>query len=50
VVFKVFIRESIRMAEAPSFRQPITTHAPQSAGAEDYRRLAAEVIRQERRI
>ncbi len=36
------VRESIRLAEAPSFRLPITEYAPESAGAEDYRRLAAE--------
>lgn len=37
------IRESIRLAEAPSFHQPITTYAPQSTGAEDYRALAEEI-------
>jgi len=37
------IRENIRLAEAPSFRAPITTYAPQSSGAEDYRALAAEI-------
>jgi len=37
------IRENVRLAEAPSFRQPITTFAPQSSGAEDYRALAAEI-------
>ena len=37
------IRENVRLAEAPSFREPITTYAPQSTGAEDYRALAAEI-------
>ena len=37
------IRESVRLAEAPSFREPITTFAPESRGAEDYRALAAEI-------
>lgn len=37
------IRENVRLAEAPSFHLPITTYAPQSTGAEDYRALAAEV-------
>ncbi len=36
------VRESIRLAEAPSFRLPITQYAPASAGAEDYRAVAAE--------
>jgi len=38
------IRENVRLAEAPSFRLPITTYAPQSSGAEDYRALAAEIV------
>ena len=37
------IRENVRLAEAPSFRQPITTYAPSSRGAEDYRALAEEI-------
>jgi chromosome partitioning protein len=37
------IRESIRLAEAPSFRLPITLYAPASAGAIDYRAAALEV-------
>jgi chromosome partitioning protein len=32
------------LAEAPSFEQAIFEYAPQSAGAEDYRALAAEVL------
>jgi chromosome partitioning protein len=38
------IRESIRLAEASSFRLPITAYAPDSAGAHDYRALAAELF------
>lgn len=38
------IRESIRLAEAPSFRLPITLYAPDSAGAADYRSAAAEMF------
>lgn len=38
------IRESIRLAEAPSFRLPITIYAPGSTGAEDHRALAAELF------
>jgi chromosome partitioning protein len=36
------VRESIRLAEAPSFRLPITQYAPGSTGAADYRAVAAE--------
>lgn len=38
------VRESIRLAEAPSFRLPITRYAPESTGAEDYRAVAAELV------
>ena len=41
--FQTRIRRNIRLAEAPSFGQSILQYAPQSHGAEDYRRLAAEV-------
>jgi len=41
---KTVIRENIRLAEAPSFGQPITLYDTKSAGAEDYRALATEVI------
>lgn len=38
------VRESIRLAEAPSFQLPITLFAPTSSGAEDYRALARELM------
>jgi len=38
------IRESIRVAEAPAFRMPITRYAPTSRNAEDYRAAAAEIL------
>jgi len=41
--FQTRIRRNIRLAEAPSFGQSIFQYAPQSHGAEDYRRLALEV-------
>jgi chromosome partitioning protein len=43
-ILRTQIRESIRLAEAPSFRLPITSYAPESAGAEDYRALAEEMF------
>lgn len=42
---KTVIRESVRLAEAPSHHQPILTYAPESHGAEDYRALAAELVK-----
>jgi chromosome partitioning protein len=47
-MYKIEIRENVRLAECPSFRQPITQYDPHSRGAEDYRELAREVIAQER--
>lgn len=49
-VFRTIIRENVRLAEAPSHGMPITVYDPRSRGAEDYRSLAAEVLRQERRL
>jgi chromosome partitioning protein len=46
-VFKTEVRENIRLAEAPSFRQPITAYDSRSTGATDYRALAREVMAQE---
>lgn len=44
LVFRAVIRESVRLAEAPSYGQPITTYAPASSGAEDYRAAAVELL------
>ncbi|MCS7197282.1 MAG: ParA family protein [Candidatus Bipolaricaulota bacterium] len=48
LVYKTVIRENVRLAECPSFGKPITQYDLRSYGAQDYRALAAEVIRQER--
>ena len=42
-LFKTKVRRNIKLAEAPSFGQPILTYDAASNGAVDYRRLAAEV-------
>lgn len=42
--FGTRIRRNVRLAEAPSFGQSIFHYAPESNGAEDYKRLAAEVL------
>ena len=44
-VFDTLIPRNIRLAEAPSYGQPITAYEPKSAGAESYRKLADEIIR-----
>jgi chromosome partitioning protein len=44
--FQTRVRRNVRLAEAPSFGQSIFQYAPSSHGAEDYRRLALEVLEQ----
>jgi len=43
-VFKTVIPRSIRLAEAPSFGQPILNYDPRSRGAEAYIQLAKEIL------
>lgn len=43
-VFDTLVPRSVRLSEAPSFGQPVTTFDPSGRGAEAYRRLAEEVI------
>ena len=44
-VFNSIIPRTIRLAEAPSFGQPISLYSPGSTGAIAYRSLAAELLR-----
>ncbi|MEW6607131.1 MAG: AAA family ATPase [bacterium] len=44
MVFNTKIRKNVRLAEAPSFGLPIEKYAPNSFGAQDYHKLAKEVI------
>ncbi len=46
-IYKTIIPRNVRLAEAPSYGQPITLYDPRSAGAEAYRLLAEEVINRE---
>lgn len=48
MMYKTLIRENVRLAEAPSFGKPITHYASSSSGAEDYRSLAKELLKQEK--
>lgn len=43
LVTTTYIRENARLAEAPSYRQPITQYDSASCGAEDFRALAVEI-------
>lgn len=47
LVYETVIRENIRLAEAPSYHQPIIVYAPSSYGAEDYQKLADEFLDRE---
>ncbi|MBQ9989414.1 MAG: ParA family protein [Lachnospiraceae bacterium] len=44
-IYNTLIPRNIRLAEAPSYGMPITKYDPKSAGAEAYRQLADEVIK-----
>lgn len=46
-IYKTIIPRNVRLAEAPSYGQPITIYDSKSTGAESYRMLAEEVINRE---
>jgi chromosome partitioning protein len=43
-VFQTIVPRSVRLAEAPSYGQPISAYAPHSTGAEAYAALAREIL------
>lgn len=43
-VYETLIPRNIRLAEAPSYGQPINVYDPKSAGAEAYMKLAEEIM------
>jgi chromosome partitioning protein len=44
LIFETIIPRTVRLAEAPSYGQPISVYAPNSTGAESYAALAREVL------
>lgn len=44
LVFEAIIPRTVRLAEAPSYGQPISVYAPKSSGAEAYSNLAREIL------
>lgn len=47
-VFKTVIGKNVRLEESPAYRETIFSYAPDSSGAEEYERLAREVLRRVR--
>lgn len=47
-VFEPAVRRNIKLAEAPSFGQPVLAYAPESNGAADYRKLARSILGSDR--
>ncbi|HEY6442206.1 MAG TPA: ParA family protein [Candidatus Acidoferrales bacterium] len=43
-LFKTRIGKNVRLEESPAYKETVFTYAPKSSGAEDYRKLAQEVI------
>ena len=43
-VFKTIIPRSVRLSEAPSYGEPISSYAPKSSGALAYEMLARELL------
>src|SRR5579862_5495023 len=51
-LFKTRISKNVRLEESPAYKETVFTYAPKSSGAEDYRKLAQEVLQrvQEARV
>ncbi len=43
-VFKTFISKSVKLEESPAYRESIFTYAPNSIGAEQYQKVAEEIM------
>ena len=43
-VFKTFISKSVKLEESPAYKESIFTYAPSSIGAEQYRKVAEELM------
>ena len=44
-LFKTFISKSVKLEESPAYKESIFTYAPSSIGAEQYRKVAEEIMR-----
>jgi chromosome partitioning protein len=43
-VFRTFISKSVKLEESPAYKESIFTYAPGSVGAEQYRKVAEEIL------
>jgi len=43
-LFKTRISKNVRLEESPAYKETVFTYAPKSSGAEEYRKLAQEVV------
>ena len=43
-LFKTRISKNVRLEESPAYKETVFTYAPKSSGADEYRRLAQEVL------
>ena len=43
-VFKTFISKSVKLEESPAYKESIFTYAPNSIGAEQYQKVAEEIM------
>ncbi len=43
-VFKTYISKSVKLEESPAYKESIFTYAPGSVGAEQYRKVAEEIL------
>ena len=50
LVFETVVPRNVRLSEAPSFAEPILTYDTQSQGAKAYRALAAELLRNHKKL
>lgn len=46
-VYEAYVRNNVRLAEAPSFNEPITVYDSASIGAKDYRAVAREFLQRQ---
>ncbi len=44
LVFKTYISKSVKLEESPAYKESIFTYAPHSVGAQQYRKIAEEII------